>query len=151
MSIFKEIISAGKLTTYEIGLLQTKAFRTLKERTDGVLLPFEITSTEWAFLGMLHEYKDGIRSSDIADCLGVEAPFVTVLVANFMKRKWVTQSKDKTDMRAKLIFLTSEGHKKVIDIEAIVRKVSKTWLKDVSIKDVLAYIRVLKKLSSPIE
>lgn len=135
------------LTTYKVGLLQTKAYRALKNKTSIALKPFNISSIEWAFLGMIHEQKDGIRSNDLADILGVEAPFITSLASRFEKEKILKYVKDEADGRAKKIFLTERGHSQVVEIEALLRTESKKWLSGLSIREIITFVKVLKKLS----
>jgi MarR family transcriptional regulator for hemolysin len=147
MSILNELIDAKNLKTYSVGLLQTKVYRALKANTEVFLKPYKISSIEWAYLGTISEYKEGIRSSDLAELLGVEAPFVTSLSAKFHKRKLVEYQKDKNDKRAKTIHVTVAGHALIKEIEPVLRNESKKWLKDLSVKEVLTYIKVLKKIS----
>jgi DNA-binding MarR family transcriptional regulator len=136
MSILNELIDAKNLKTYSVGLLQTKVYRALKANTEVFLKPYKISSIE-----------EGIRSSDLAELLGVEAPFVTSLSAKFHKRKLVEYQKDKNDKRAKTIHVTVAGHALIKEIEPVLRNESKKWLKDLSVKEVLTYIKVLKKIS----
>ena len=148
MSLLKDINEARKhLRTYKVGLLQAKAYRNLKQKTAEALKPYNITSVEWAFLGMVHEEKDGIRSNTLADILGVEAPFVTSLAAKFEKEKILKYVKDETDGRAKIIHLTEKGHELVIKLEALLREESKKWLSGLSIREVITFVKVLQKLS----
>jgi MarR family transcriptional regulator for hemolysin len=147
MTIINELIDARKLKTYSVGLLQTKVYRALKVNTELILKPYGISSIEWAYLGTISEYTNGIRAGDLAEILGVEAPFITSLSTKFLRRKLVAYEKDPTDKRAKCIIITTEGKKVVQEIEPILREESKKWLKDLSIKEVLTYIKVLKKIS----
>ena len=148
MSIFNDIENTRKnLTTYRVGLLQTKAYRKLKQRTSEALKPFNITSIEWAFLGMLHEYRDGTRSNELGEVLGVEAPYITSLASRFEKEKILKYTKDEKDGRAKKIQLTEKGHAQVVEIEAFLRKESKKWLEGISIREIIIFLKVLKKLS----
>ena len=148
MKIFRDINEARKnLTTYKVGLLQTKAYRNLKSKTSEALKPYKVSSVEWAFLGILHEYKDGIRPKNLADVLGVEAPFITSLAIKFEKQKILEYKKDDLDGRAKKLLLTDKGHNLAIEIEALLRKESKKWLEGISIREIITFIKVLKKLS----
>jgi DNA-binding MarR family transcriptional regulator len=146
MGIFKQIIELKDLTTYTVGLLQTRAYRVMKRKTDEFLKPFDISSTEWAFLGLLHEAKDGITSQRLSVLLGVEAPFITALAPKFETRKLLQYKKDLGDKRAKHIHLTEQGHEFVKKIESLLRKESKGWLGGLSVREVATYVKVLKKL-----
>lgn len=130
-----------------VGYLQTKAYRKLKQRTGEFLKPYDISSIEWAFLGLAHEYKDGVRSNNLATELGVDPPFITSLASRFEKEKILKYIKDKSDGCAKKILLTDKGHALVIEIEALLRSESKKWFEGISIREVITFLKVLKKLS----
>jgi len=147
MTIINQLIDAKNLKTYSVGLLQTKVYRALKANTELFLKPYGISSIEWAYIGTASEYPKGIRSTDLAEILGVEAPFVTSLSAKFHKRKLVEYQKDPNDKRVKCIVITPAGHALIKEIEPILREESKKWLKDLSVKEVLTYIKVLKKIA----
>ncbi len=84
------LLNPSILTTYNTGLLQTKAYRILKSHTTELLRPYGITTIEWAFLGVLKDHKQGLRAVTIAQIIGVEQPFVTVL-SNHLKKKQLVQ------------------------------------------------------------
>ena len=81
--------------TYRVGLLQAKAYRILKSRTTKILEPFDISTIEWAFLGLLYD-KASLRTKVAARELGVEAPFITALVSSLKKRSFVVEAKIQT-------------------------------------------------------
>lgn len=148
MNIISQILQARKeLTTYRVGLLQTKVYRALKEKTATALVPYKMTSTEWAFLGMISEYPNGVRSLVLADILGVEAPFITALVSKFKKKGIVYVIKNDEDKRVKPIALTPEGHRLAKEIESVLRNESRKWREGISPRELLTYITVLKKLN----
>jgi MarR family transcriptional regulator for hemolysin len=143
--IFRKVQAAVRNTkTYKIGLLQTKAYRILKQHTDDLLNHLEITSTEWAFLGLLYDHDTGIRAMDAASELGVEAPFVTVLVKKLEKQSLVETEEDKNDSRVKRICLTLSGRKFVQETEEYLRKEMRVLIKGGNISDISSYITVLE-------
>lgn len=147
MESIRNILKSKKyIRTYTIGLLQTKAYRTLKQKTNAVLKQFGIASVDWAFLGVLYEKKKGMRLNLLADELAVDAPFVTAIGAKLKKKDFVVFVKDDEDARAKTIMLTKEGRSFVEKVEKVVRAEAKTWINGVSIKEVLAYIKVLERI-----
>jgi MarR family transcriptional regulator for hemolysin len=147
MKIIKKITTAGEnRTTYRVGLLQAKAYRILRQHTDKKLMPFDITSTHWALLGLLYDTKSGMRPSEIANELGVEAPLVTRLVNEFKKKKIIEQHQDKSDSRANVLFLTAAGKAEVKKIETYLRAEMTPLIKDISFGDLLSYLLVLSKI-----
>lgn len=145
--LIKKIINAAShRTTYRIGLLQTKAYRVLKQHTALTLVPYGISTIEWAFLGLLHDSPEGMRSKEAAQEIGVEAPFVTAMVASLKKKDFVIERADKNDSRAKNLSLTPKGHKFVIATENILKESVKDIMTGISPGDILAYLSVLKQM-----
>jgi DNA-binding MarR family transcriptional regulator len=148
MDIIKKISLAAKnQKTYRVGLLQTKAYRILNQKTTELLSKYQISSTEWAMLGLLFDSKDGMRLIHAADALGVEAPFVTQMIAHLKKYDLVVQAADAADSRAKVARLTDKGRAFVEETEIYVRKEMKSLLKGASIRDILGYLAVLQKIT----
>jgi DNA-binding MarR family transcriptional regulator len=147
MKILKKLTTAGEnRTTYRVGLLQSKAYRILKQHTDKKLTPFEISSTHWAFLGLLFDAKTGMRPSVIAEELGVEAPFVTRLLNEFIKKGFVKKSADPKDSRSTLLGLTEKGRTQVAKIEKHLRAEIAPLIAGVSLSDLLSYLEVLSQI-----
>ncbi len=145
MNSIRTLIRSKKyLSTYAIGLLQTKAYRVLKQKTNIALKQFGIGGVDWAFLGVLYEQKKGMRLILLAEDLDVEAPFVTEIGKKLEKMNLVEYAKDPDDARAKVIMLTKKGRGFVENVEKVIRKEAKTWIKGVSIKEALSYIHVLE-------
>lgn len=144
----QELLNLKKsITTYNVGLLQAKVYRKLKDLTNEALKPYDISSVEWAFLGVIFDHSTGIRSTELAKKLGVKAPFITELVPKFEQRKLLKYEKDDSDARVKKIILTTDGKKLVSEIEKVLRAESKKWLDGLSFKDVYTYLKVLRKIS----
>ncbi len=146
MSVIPNISSAIRnRSTYRAGLLQARAFRFLKARTDEVLVPFGITSVHWALLGLLFE-KKSMRMSDLANELGVEAPFITMLINNLSKLRLVETEQDPEDSRAKCAKLTKAGLKFVPATEAQVRSAMRPVVHGISIGELMTYLKVLETI-----
>ncbi len=105
-----------------------------------------MSSTHWALLGLLYEAKAGLRPGEVANELGVEAPFVTRMVNEFKKKKLVEQKEDPSDSRANVLFLTAAGKAEVKKIESVLRVEMAPLIKDVAFGDLLSYLLVLKKI-----
>lgn len=149
MNIFKKILNYKKLTsTYAVGLIQAKAYRVLKQKTNLLLKPYHLTTVEWALLGILFENPDGETLTDLAEALGVKGPFVTRLASALTKKDLVVVRKSMQDSRVRTITLTDKGKKLVVHIENSLRKESKTWIRGVSVRDLVSYMRVLNVIIS---
>jgi len=135
------------LKTYQVGLLQTKAYRKLNKYTQEALKPYQIGTVEWALLGVLYDTQKPMSLKKIATKLDVEPPFVTELIEKLKKQKLVSLEKSKQDGRKKLLSLSEKGQNLVPEIEKMLFRESKKWLSGLSISDVINYIHVLNKIS----
>ncbi len=134
-------------TTYRVGLLQAKAYRLLKVYTQEGLSNKGISTIDWAFLGLLRDSLEGMKSNEIALELGVEPPFVTVLFQKMKKHEFVDSKKDIKDSRSKIISLSEKGKKFVSETESELRSHMKILLKDISKSDIISYVHVLEKIT----
>ncbi|MBA3733528.1 MarR family transcriptional regulator [Patescibacteria group bacterium] len=147
MNIIHKIQAAAQnRKTYRIGLLQAKAYRVLKHYTSKVLSEYKISTIEWAFLGLLYDAPKGMRSSVVANELGVEAPFITQIVKKLEKTDFILEKEDEKDSRAKILSLTKEGVKFVDITEVKLREVMRPLVKDVSPGALMSYIEVMQSI-----
>jgi|GEM_PF-836980 len=133
-----------KLRTYEIGLLQSKASRILRARTMVFLKPQGIAEIDWSLLGLLCQTKNGMRLVDAADILGVDPPFVTIIVNKLVKKAFLRRKNDATDRRAKRILLTENGRAFVNDMEKEIRAGMRPLLTGINAESFLGYLQVLE-------
>ncbi len=147
MGFLKKItILAKNQKTYQVGLLQTKAYRVLKQRTAELLKTSDISTVEWAMLGILYDNSQGIRLNILADELGVEAPFVTKMMRKLLKNNLINLIADPEDSRAKVVCLTKQGKSFVEKTELYISKKMKNTFKDISKGDLLRYVLVLQTI-----
>jgi DNA-binding MarR family transcriptional regulator len=134
------------LSTYKTGLLHAKSYRILKNKTSFFLEPFDMSTIDWALLGLLFEQKEGLRLITIAETLGVEAPFITAMVDELEEKGYVSREADTKDKRAKIIKLTLKGRTFVPKIESDLRIEMKGLLKGLSLPDILGYLKVMESI-----
>jgi DNA-binding MarR family transcriptional regulator len=148
--MFSDIIrilrNPSLISTYNTGLVQTKAYRTLQAETKRLLQPYGITTVEWAMLGVLYDNPNGLRFLPLAEVLGVEQSFVTVLTAKLKKKGLVQVVIDEHDRRHKWILLTSSAKPFVKKVEKVVRNGVRPILGDLTRKDILTYLKVLERI-----
>lgn len=99
---------------YQIALLHTKAYRILRQEIATLLTPFSVTMLEWVLLCSL-DLENGIRLSQVAQKIGVEAPLISQLIRTLQEKGLIKLSPDKEDKRAKRLVLTINGMKLVTD------------------------------------
>lgn len=135
-------------TTYGIGLLQAKAYRTLKQNTNHLLTEYNINTLEWALIGHLSEYKEqGMSSTEAASLLGVAAPFITVMVQDLERKKLLHKKRLPEDKRENRIFLTDKGLAIVPEVEKKLRTQFKSMLGPTALPYLNGYIRILLLLA----
>lgn len=137
----------SQLTTYHIGLAQTKAYRALKRMTNELLEPYGISSVDWALLGLLREQDAGIRSMDLAGLLSVEQPFVTVLLKKLVAAGLVVVENHVDDRRIKLVTLSQKGRDLVPRVEKQLRSGMRPLLSNLSIREILTYSKVIQTIA----
>ena len=134
--------------TYKAGLLQAKAFRILKYRTNEVLKPFAINATDWGVLGLLIDDKKGMQLRVIAQEVGVKPPYITRSIATLSKLGYVELKRSETDSRAQNAFITDKGKTFVQATEKKVLKQLKETFGDISTRSLLGYVQTLDSIVS---
>lgn len=148
MNLLKKIQHAvNNRTTYKAGLLQAKVYRALKTYTGEKIAKHDISTIDWALLGLLFDNVEGMRAKALADELGVEAPFVTVLISKLQKKNLVATKPDLKDSRAKNIHLTAKGKQFVPKVEAGLYQEMKVFIEGIPKSDMLSYISVLEQIN----
>lgn len=132
--------------TYNAGLLQAKAFRILKNHTNSVLEPHDISSTEWGILGLLINDKKGMMLNDVARELGVKAPYITKSMTVLIAKGYVVYQHDDTDARVKIATITKSGEQFVKKIEPKIANVFKKTFSKVSYRNLAGYIVTLHQI-----
>ena len=135
-----------KTTTYNTGILQSKAYRILKSETAQVLSRHDITPLDWALLGKLFDHPDGLSLTILADFLDVEPPLITRRVSILERGGLLAKGPDQTDQRAKRVALTTKGAKIVSTVEPKLKKAMKPLVAGVSRRDLVGYFRVLSAI-----
>ncbi len=132
--------------TYTSGLLQVKAYRILQSQVSNSLERYGLSPTTWSILGLINENQDGIRLSEIASNINVEAPHITTLVDQLQNMAIVEKHDHPTDKRAKLLFLTSKGKSLISPVEGNLNQVLLKLLNGVTESELGAYQTVLETI-----
>lgn len=145
--ILKKIqLVARNRTTHQVGLLQAKVYRVLKQETNKHLASEGITTLHWAFLGLLSQHTKGLRLQMVAEELGVEPPFITELAKELVKKALIDIEKDATDSRAKVATLTTHGTIFVQKTESYMRERMRPLISGVTPAELVTYLTVLEKI-----
>ncbi len=142
----KEKNDSAISSTYNIGLLQTKAYKAIMGKTAELLEKSKLSNIDWVALGIIYDHPIGLRSLALAEILSVEQPFVTVLTNKLAKRGLVVVSSDPTDKRAKIIHASKAGKVFVKQTEGMLIKEMEKVSAGISREDALVYFKVLKSI-----
>ena len=147
MNILSDIarISQNR-TSYDIGLIQARGYRTLKQLTASVLKSEGLTTVEWAIIGILSHYENGLRLTEVAEALGVRPPLVSRLITKAEVGGWILIEQGE-DKRERIIKLSNKGIGHISRIETEIRKNLTPLLKGVSPRDLLGYLKTLSIIS----
>ena len=74
---------------YQVALLHTKAYRVLRQEIAALLVPYQVTMLEWVLLCSL-DLEQGIRLSQVAEYIGVEAPLISQLIRTLQEKGLVS-------------------------------------------------------------
>jgi DNA-binding MarR family transcriptional regulator len=142
-----DAFSRGKsdYTSYRIGLVQAKAYRLVKNLTGEALKKYELSSIDWAMIGLLYDFGE-MRYGELAEALGVEAPFVSVLAEGLEQKGYVKETKSTTDKRVKNIHLTKKGERLVPELEAAVRAKIDPLFEHIGQSDISRYVHTLERI-----
>lgn len=133
-------------TTYDIGLIQARGYRTLKQLTASVLKSEELTTIEWATIGLLSHYKDGLRSTEVAEALGVQPPLVSRLMIKAEAGGWIVIEQG-ADKRERVLKLSKKAKANIDRIEKEIRKNLRPILKGIGPRDLAGYLKTLSLIS----
>jgi DNA-binding MarR family transcriptional regulator len=135
------------ISTYQTGLLQSKAHRALSTFMTESLNQSDISLPQWAVLGVLFD-DDNSRPYKIANMLGVRPPVATSVINELENKKLVVRKPHATDNRATVISLTRKGKALVGKVETRLRKELHGFLDDVTPPELVVYMRVMAKLAA---
>lgn len=112
---------AKTITTYQLSLLHSKTHRILKQATSNALKQYKLSYVDWALLGLLFE-KEELRYGSLAEELGVEPSFISVLIEGLQKKGYIREKKHQSDKRVKQIYLTKKGKDIVPQVETYLKE-----------------------------
>jgi DNA-binding MarR family transcriptional regulator len=143
-----ESFNIETVTTYQSGVVQSRAWRTIKRLSDDWLRQYSITTAQWIIIGMvLDTGKQGIRITDLAKQTDTTLSFLTHTV-NLLESKNILMRVDHaSDSRAKMVRVADDYVKTCKKIEQELRvKFADTLYSKISRQDLAVYIKVLFQL-----
>ena len=139
-----------RLTTYNAGLLQSKAYRALNVFMSKALAKHDLSIPQWAALGILYDEKE-CRPSTLAATLGIKPPVATRLLNALESKGLVVRTAHADDNRGAVVRITPHGTKLVTIVERQLRSEMRLFLSDIKLNELASYIKVLSKLASKLQ
>lgn len=138
---------SGDLKSYQLDLLQAKAYRMTKAATNRALEDHEISATDWSILGALKNAGKPILFGDLARRIGVTAPRITTVINDLTAHDWIVIETDPRDNRRKFISLSKEGQKFLTATEKKVNKETEKLFEGISDRDLSGFIKTLEHIT----
>ena len=135
----------------ELMITMTQVSRSYKAACDRVAAQYGLTqAVAWPIVA-ISRMGDGVRPGVIADAVGIEPSSVVRLIDLLAGSGLIERRDDTNDRRAKLIFLTPEGRKKVMEIETALVPLRRQLLQGLTDEQLETCMHVFKTLGVSIE
>ena len=116
-------LNLADTTTYQAGVVQSAAFRSLKKFTDGCLREYGLTTMQWFILGTIYDSGDeGIRISDLSRSVDTNLPYITNTLNLLESQGAVERVESSKDGRSKRVRITYSYRPQCDIIEAALRQ-----------------------------
>jgi DNA-binding MarR family transcriptional regulator len=143
------MIELAHVTTYQSGLMQSKAHRTLNAYFARCLKTHNLTAMQWFIIGAVKDAGEhGITMSELAKVLGSTLPTLTEAASLLELKGWLNKKSHATDGRARMIVLSPDKYAQCDAIEQDLRvQLRKTIYAKINQADLATYVNVLYKLA----
>ncbi len=147
----KHIMPTKDRSLMELMITMTQVSRAYKAACDKVSAQFGLTqAVAWPIVA-ISRLGDGVRPGVIAEAVGIEASSVVRLIDLLAGSGLIERRDDEHDRRAKLLYLTDEGRKKVKQIENALIPLRRQLLEGLSDEALDTCMHVFKTLGASIE
>jgi DNA-binding MarR family transcriptional regulator len=138
------------VTTYQLSLLHSKTHRIIKQITSSALKRYKLSYVDWALLGLLYE-KEELRYGSLAEELGVEPSFISVLIEGLQKKGYIREKKHHSDKRVKQIYLTKKGKELIPQVEMYLKEKLDFLFNTLAPQDMDKYVNYMATLADKIK
>lgn len=137
------------LTKFMMALTQVS--RTYKSACDQLAATFGLTqAVAWPAV-MIGRMGEGVRPGAIAEALGLEPSSVVRVIDQLINAGLVERRDDANDRRAKMLYLTNEGRKRVEQIENALVPFRRRLLQGLTQAELDVCMRVFETLDNSIK
>ena len=145
------IMTTNDRSLMELMITMTQVSRSYKAACDKVAAQYGLTQAiAWPIVA-ISRMGEGVRPGVIADAVGIEPSSVVRLIDTLAASGLIERRDDANDRRAKLIFLTPEGRKKVREIESALVPLRRELLQGLTEKELDVCMHVFITLGASIE
>ena len=142
---------ANDRSLMELMITMTQVSRSYKAACDRVAAQYGLTqAVAWPIVA-ISRMGEGARPGVIADAVGIEPSSVVRLIDQLADSGLIERREDTNDRRAKLLYLTDEGRKKVKQIETALIPLRRQLLEGLSNEELDTCMHVFKTLGASIE
>lgn len=120
--------------------------RHYSRQLDQVVNAYQLSAASALPLAILNRMGDGTRQGALANALGIEGPGLVRQLDLLCSRGLVERIEDTSDRRAKKLYLTVDGRKVALKVEARFARLRSTLLTGIPNEDIEACLRVFKLL-----
>lgn len=127
------------------GFLVTDVTRLMRKHFDRRAVRFNLTRAQWRALKRLH-HSEGIRQNELAEFLEIEPIAIGRVIDRLQKAGFVERRADPADRRAWRLYLTSNAHGVVADMENIASELYRQAQRGIAAADMKTMIDVLSRM-----
>jgi DNA-binding MarR family transcriptional regulator len=143
-------MNLAQIPTYHAGIVQSRAYRVLKQLMSSLLKKHGLTMMDWAMLGLVYDAgRAGIRITDLATSLDTTKAFVTSHINVLEAKRLVTRAVGSADTRTRIVKISPNARAKVQKIEQQLRTdMRQTLYGSIKPSDLAVYVSVLNQIAS---
>lgn len=139
-----------KNTRFQFGIRFSLLARRWRHMLDAHLANAGLTDATWIPLVHLEETGGGITQKTLAALVGIEGPSLVRLLDIVCSQGLVERRADQSDGRARLVYLTPAGKRRVAKIRRELALAEERMLKDVSDKDIAQMLKNFERIDQRI-
>jgi MarR family transcriptional regulator for hemolysin len=137
-----------KTSMYEACLQHSRADRALRLVVARELEEFNITMMQWLLLATVAGGQgSGMRMTELAAALDVTMPQITALMNDLVELKLAKQKINSVDRRSRRLMATPTGKKLISQVESILDKALRDWLKDIPKNDLRSFLATSRQIA----
>jgi MarR family transcriptional regulator for hemolysin len=137
-------------TRFRFGIRFSLLARRWRQMLDAHLANAGLTDATWIPLVHLEETGGGMTQKALAALVGIEGPSLVRLLDIVCSQGLVERRPDESDGRARLVYLTPAGKRRVAKIRRELALAEERMLKDVSEKDIAMMLKNFERIDQRI-